>query len=58
MDFLRFRVLDFDGFSDILAQTEKLKFDGVEYKMERKHIPIGLNRVWDFKLEPLGDFPE
>jgi hypothetical protein len=56
VDFLRLLVLDFTGFEAILAQTEAIGFEGIAYKLERSHRPIGLNRVWSFKLEPLSEF--
>lgn len=57
ISFVRFSVLDFDGFEDILAQSEAIYFEDILYKLERKHRPIGLNRVWTFKLETLSEFP-
>lgn len=57
VDFLRFSILEFPGFEQILAKTEAIFFEGVAYKFERQHKPIGINRVWTFKLEPLEDYP-
>lgn len=56
VDFLRFSVLEFDGWEDILSQTEGIYFEGIVYRIERQHRPIGLNRVWTFKLEPIEDY--
>jgi hypothetical protein len=57
VDFVRFSVLDFAGFEDILAQSEAIYFEGIVYRLERQHRPIGVNRVWTFKLEPIVDYP-
>jgi hypothetical protein len=56
VDFMRFSVLEFTGFEDILAKTENIMFEGILYRIERQHRPIGLNRVWTFKLEPLSEY--
>lgn len=56
VDFVRFLVLDFPGFEDIIAQTEVIRFEGRLYKLVRQYVPLGLNRVWQFKLEILTPF--
>ena len=56
VDFLRFSVMEFTGWEDILAQSEYVAFEGILYQMYRLHRPIGINRVWGFKLEPTSDF--
>jgi hypothetical protein len=57
VDFVRLSILDFTGFEDLYAQTEYAFFEGIKYKMERSHRPLGVTRVWTFKLEPIDDFP-
>lgn len=57
VDFQRFRVIEFDGFEDILDESEFVYYEQILYKMERTHRPIGLTRVWEFKLEPVSIFP-
>jgi hypothetical protein len=49
--------MDFTGFEDILAQSEMIYFENILYRFERKHRPIGVTRVWEFKLEPISEFP-
>jgi hypothetical protein len=57
VSFVRFLVMDFTGFEDILAQSEMIYFENILYRFERKHRPIGVTRVWEFKLEPISEFP-
>lgn len=57
VDFVRFLVMDFSGFEDILAQTEAIYFEGILYRLDRKQRGIGVNKVWSFKLEPISEFP-
>lgn len=56
VDFLRLSILEFPGFEEMLQETEAVFFEGIAYRFERMHRPIGLNRVWTFKLEPLDDW--
>jgi hypothetical protein len=56
VDFVRFLVLEFTSFEDLLAKTTAIRFEGIRFKLERTHRPIGVNRVWSFKLEPLDDW--
>lgn len=57
VDFFRLLVWDAPGYEDIFKRSEYAYYEGVLYKFERQHRPNGLNRVWDFKLEPLADYP-
>jgi hypothetical protein len=56
IDFVRLSILDFTGFEDLLAQTGYVYFEGILYKLERMHRPVGVTRVWTFKLEPVEDY--
>jgi hypothetical protein len=55
--FKRFLLMDFSGIENILAQSEAVFFDGIHYRFEREYRGSGINRIWEFKLEPLDRFP-
>jgi len=56
VEFLRLRVKDFAGFSDTLAATEFLRYQGFDYRIRRQTPPFGTDRNWLFRLERTSDF--
>jgi hypothetical protein len=50
-EYLIVRVLDYEGFEDLLNTVNTIKFEGYHYKIDRTYVPHGATRLWTFRCE-------